>query len=181
MKHAKTLIITVFILGLLLTACGTKNYDFVIMAGSDNGFVAASREYIAIDGTNVVKINKRTYEKLTLGNTSVYANASPELFSFDANATTSDPATWTITQNAYSKTEYDVAALADDIKAMGVTYVGDVYIVVTKFGDHRIIEVSNLNGSVVLDTTYAIFAKDVLLNMPKGLDLHGIREVRVRI
>ena len=163
-----------------LTSCGTKYYSFVVMAGSDNGFTAASRSYIGIDGTHVSKITKRQYEKLTLGNMP-YASAGQKTYTFDATAPDSDPANWTIVENQYDTDVYDIQALTDDLKAMGVSYTGDVYICLTTFGNYRIIHVANLVNNAVTGETTSMFMDNVMLTIPQGVELYEIREVKVRI
>jgi hypothetical protein len=174
----KIILTVIFLAGCLgLSACGQgKPADYLIKAGADNGFTAASRSYFAIDGNNISKISKRIYEKNTLGSQSLYERIHPETYQFDIDAPDTDPENWIYTENEFDSAKYDTAALKSDLKQMGANYSGSIYLLINVFDSYRIIEVHEMNGNVVTKEVYAIFNGTELLDTPQNTDLSSLRE-----
>ena len=169
------------VLCLILVSCSQSEPEYVVMGGTDNGFVAASRYYCGIEGDTVIVLSGHRYDKLTLGNSSPYRRIDANTFWFDVSARSSDPATWTYEENKYDRETYDVQTLINELKQMGTLYTGDMNVIVTEFDEYTIIEVESISGMTVQDETYAVFRRGKALQIPDKFEMSSFREVQKRM
>ena len=153
--------------------------EYLIKAKRDNGFVSAYKAFFALDGENLYKISGRKYDDLTLGDDSKYKVIIPETISFDIEAPESDKSTWKIFTTNYDmqqETENGPAlvTLMTDLTKMGITYTGSLYVLVTRFDDYKIVQVTNLDGNSVIDECYALFKNG---SLSKNIDLSSISQI----
>ncbi len=172
----KTIASILAVMSLLLCSCKRTEPEYLIMAGLDNGFVAAYRAYFSLTGSDMTKISGRKYDKLRLGNKN-YERIEESVFTFDVTAEKLDPDTWIYERNKYIEEIYDEQVLIKDLKDMGILYTGKLYIVVTTFDDYRLIQVDSLDGSSIADSSYAAFKGDERLELGKRTELHSIRAI----
>ncbi len=165
-----------------LSACGSSASapEYIFMAARDNGFVAAYRGYFSIDGNEFSVLSKRKYEKWSYGDEPNYASVPVRIDSLDVEAATPDPSEWKYDQNKYDDYVIDPKPLSEDIKRMGVSLTGNIYIEITSFYDIRIIEVTDEDDHTENHSHFAIFRGDTMLVIPNDVDLNGIRTVKVR-
>lgn len=145
--------------------------QYLIRAKSDNGFVIAYQAHFAVDGDSVSEISTREYEKLTLGDSSEYKEIRAKTYAFDIKAAGNSPSGWQYVQNEYDDEVYDVQLLAKELSQMNLPYSGSLYVLITIFDEYKIIQVSNLDGNVVLDESYAMFRNGRQLLLPKDASL----------
>ena len=150
--------------------------EYLIRAKSDNGFVTAYQAYFAIDGNSVTEIPKHKYENLTLGKDSKYEAISVKTYSFDIIAVGNAPSEWKYKQSEYESKCYDVQTLVRDLEQMNVPYTGSLYVFITVFNGYRIVAVTNLDGNIVLDESYAVFRNGWQLQLPKDIRLSQLRD-----
>ena len=155
--------------------------EYLIKAKRDNGFVSAYKAHFALDGEDLYKISERKYEALTLGEDSKYKMIIPDTFSFDISAPGSDKSKWEIVlpsnymmQEGVIAEPYARESLIADLTQMGITYTGSLYVLVTKFDEYKIVQVTNLDGNTVIDETYALFKNGSQLPLSKDIDLSSI-------
>lgn len=148
---------------------------YLIKAQRDSGFVADYRAFFAIAGDSVTEISASKFENLTLGDESDYERINATTCVFDAYAPAGDPMEWRFKQNEYDTRNYDVQLLVWDLKRMGVTYTGSVYILITMFDNYRVVQAVKMDGSSALAESYAAFRDDDMLTLPKGADLSSLR------
>ncbi len=159
---------------LVLASCSSgKKPDYLIMAARDNGFVPAYRAYFAVEGDSIRKISSSRYDDLILGK-SDYKMFNETYYTFDVTAETGDPAEWEYVPNPYIEEHYDEDLLIGQLKETGVSYTGDIYIVITEFDDYTVFQVTNLEDSTWKDTTYAWFRDGRLLDLPKNIELDSL-------
>ncbi|MBQ3800435.1 MAG: hypothetical protein II837_09095 [Treponema sp.] len=161
-------------------AAAGKGPEYLIMAKSDNGFVAAYRAYFALDGNSITEISSRKYEDLTLGSDTDYEVIRHRTYAFDVTTRGSDPLEWQYKQNEYDDKKYDTQLLIWDLKQMKLPYTGTLYVLVTSFDDYRVILVANMDGNSVLDESYAMFRDEERLALPKGAKLYGLSSFHKR-
>ena len=125
------------------TSCSGKKPDYLLKFGRDNGFVAAYRAYIKIDGEQANKINEWRYDNYIHGKEE-YDFVRYDTHSFDAVAKSADPNEWEYVQNKYDKDEYDVELVKNMLAQMGVNFTGDVYIVIYSFDNISVISAENM-------------------------------------
>ena len=147
---------------------------YVIKAKRDNGFISAYQAFFAIDGDSISAISSSRYEDLTLGSDKPYERVSVTTCSFDIYAPGRDPMEWRYEQSQYDTKRYAVQSLIWDLKQMGLSYTGDVYVLVTFLDEYKIVKAVNLDGMVVLDESYAVFRNDEPLDLPKGMSLSDL-------
>ena len=184
MKKSSISFTLLSLLCVMLTSCVSlgKPYEseylpeYLIRAKSDNGFVSAYQAYFAIDGNSVTEISKSKYEALTLGENSKYEAVSVKTYSFDIIAVDNAPSEWKYTQNEYETERYDVQTLVRDLEEMKVPYTGSLYVFITVFNGYRIVAVTNLDGNIVLDESYAVFRNGWQLHLPKDIRLSQLRD-----
>lgn len=184
MKKSSISFTLLSLLCVMLTSCVSlgKTYEseylpeYLIRAKSDNGFVSAYQAYFAIDGNSVTEISKSKYEALTLGENSKYEAVSVKTYSFDIIAVDNAPSEWKYTQNEYETERYDVQTLVRDLEEMKVPYTGSLYVFITVFNGYRIVAVTNLDGNIVLDESYAVFRNGWQLHLPKDIRLSQLRD-----
>ncbi len=148
---------------------------YLIKAQRDSGFVADYRAFFAIAGDSVTEISASKFENWTLGDESDYERINATTCVFDAYAPVGDPMEWRFKQNEYDTRNYDVQLLVWDLKRMGVTYTGSVYILITMFDNYRVVQAVKMDGSSALAESYAAFRDDDMLTLPKGADLSSLR------
>lgn len=184
MKKSSISFTLLSLLCVMLTSCVSlgKTYEseylpeYLIRAKSDNGFVSAYQAYFAIDGNSVTEISKSKYEALVLGENSKYEAVSVKTYSFDIIAVDNAPSEWKYTQNEYETERYDVQTLVRDLEEMKVPYTGSLYVFITVFNGYRIVAVTNLDGNIVLDESYAVFRNGWQLHLPKDIRLSQLRD-----
>ena len=184
MKKSSISFTLLSLLCVMLTSCVSlgKTYEseylpeYLIRAKSDNGFVSAYQAYFAIDGNSVTEISKSKYEALALGENSKYEAVSVKTYSFDIIAVDNAPSEWKYTQNEYETERYDVQTLVRDLEEMKVPYTGSLYVFITVFNGYRIVAVTNLDGNIVLDESYAVFRNGWQLHLPKDIRLSQLRD-----
>ena len=152
----------------------TGEPDYLLLAKSDNGFIPAYRGCFAISGGSVTEISSRKYDELTLGSDTDYEAIGFRTYAFDVDAVGGDPLGWQYVQNAYDDRKYDTQLLSWDLKQMGLSYRGTLYVLVTTFDDYRVILAANMDGNSVLNETYAVFHDEDRLPLPKGARLYGL-------
>lgn len=173
---------------LMLLSCVSagKNAEpeYLIKAKRDNGFVSAYKAFFALDGESLYKISERKYEVLTLGDNSKYKVIVPETISIDITAPGSDKLAWEVSfpsdyeMQAGSTTEpYTRETLIADLTKMEITYTGSLYVLVTRFDDYKIVQVTNLDGNSVIDESYALFKNGSKLPLSKNMDLSSISQI----
>ena len=157
--------------------------EYLIKAKRDNGFVSAYKAHFALDGENIYKISERKYDDLTLGEDSKYKVIQVDSISFDVSATGDDLSKWNVSLPYDYKNQanpYTRESLINDLTQMGVTYRGSLYVLVTRFDDYKIVQVTNLDGNSVIDESYALFKNGSRLPLSKNIDLSSIWQVRRR-
>ena len=160
-----------------ISSCSKVDADYLIEGARDNGFVAAYRGYFAIDDGSVFEISGNQFDRSVLGDDSQYKSIGYQLITFEAKAERSDPLTWTYEKNKYVSEEYDVNVLKDQLKQMGVSYTGDVYIITTSFESYTVIEANSLDNNTVMDTTYGLFRDGSKIELPADIEIQDIRTV----
>ena len=180
MKRNRLLFIWLLIIScFLLTSCGEvkSEPDYLLEGARDEGLMPSYRAYFAIDNDNITKISKREYEKLLYKKDQEhhYKIVPNKSYSFDVKAGTNKPSEWEFVPSQYNKTTYDEEMLKDQLSAMDVSYVGDVYILITEFEGYHIIEVKNMDEHTVMDSQYAIFHDGEKLSTYENIDLSSIR------
>ena len=148
---------------------------YLIKAQRDSGFVADYRAFFAIAGDSVTEISASKFENWTLGDGSDYERINAVTCVFDAYAPVGDPMEWRFKQSEYDTRNFDVQLLVWDLKRMGVTYTGSVYILITMFDNYRVVQAVKMDGSSALAESYAAFRDDDMLTLPKGADLSSLR------
>lgn len=178
-RFSKTfcVVIVLSVLCVALSACSKVDADYVLVGARDNGFVAAYRGYFAIKGDSVREITEYQCDKMVLGDESEFSGIAFDLMTFDAKADGSDPSTWVYEKNKYIEEDYDVNALIDMLKQMGVSYDGDVYIIITSFDDYTLIEAEGLDGNTVTGSSYGMFRNGARIDMASGIEPQDIRTV----
>ena len=158
--------------------------EYLIKAKRDNGFVSAYKAHFALDGENLYKISGRKYDNLTLGDDSKYKVIVPETISIDITAPGSDKSAWEVSfpsdyeMLAGSTTEpYTRETLIADLTKMEITYTGSLYVLVTRFDNYKIVQVTNLDGNFVIDESYALFKNGSRLPLSKNIDLSSISQI----
>lgn len=148
---------------------------YLIKAQRDSGFVADYRAFFAIDGDSVTEISASKFDNWTLGDGSDYERINAVTCVFDAYAPVGDPMEWRFKQSEYDTRNYDVQLLVWDLKRMGLTYTGSVYILITLFDNYRVVQAVQMDGSSALAESYAAFRDDDMLALPKRADLSSLR------
>ena len=177
----RNIFILIFAACLLLASCvSTSNGGgerYLIRAKNDSGFVIAYQAHFALDGESFRKISSRRFESLTLGSDSEYEAISARTYSFYVLADGENPDGWKFNQNEYDDETYDVDLLVRDLRDMGISYSGSLYVLVTCFDDYRILDVSNLalDMNSVTGESYALFKNDVRISLPKDTRLCCLR------
>ena len=181
MGRMKLLVIICVIISALifLSSCGMNSSkpDYLLEGARDNGFIAAYRSYLAIQGDTIKKISKRKYEK-SVYTDKEYEHRRTTYYSIDAKVTSEDISNWEFTQNQYNDKVYDKQTLIDRISAMDLHYEGKLYILITEFDDYEIFDVSNVDDiNTILGEKYAAFHNGSMLTMDGDPDLSSIRSV----
>ena len=159
---------------LVLASCSLgKKPDYLIMAARDNGFMPAYRAYFAVDGDSIRKISSFRYDDLILGK-SDYKMFNETYYTFDVTAETGDPAEWEYVPNPYIEDHYDEDLLVEQLKEIGVSYTGDIYIVITEFDDYTVFQVTRLENRALGENTYAMFRDGRKLDLPKNIKLDSL-------
>ena len=169
---------------LCLMACG-KDYsdevypEYLLEGARDNGFVASYRAYFAIENGNVNKISETKYDNLIYKDSDDHYEIVPEeYYSFEINAKTNNPSDWKYEQNRNNDKMYDTEILKNQLLDMNVSFWGNIYIHITKFDEYILIEVVNMNeNNAILDSKYAIFYNNEMLQMENDIDLSSIRKI----
>ena len=178
-------IICIACISLLSCVSAGKNAEpeYLIKAKRDNGFVSAYKAHFALDGESLYKISERKYDDLTLDEDSKYKMIIPETISFDIEAPKSDKSTWKIfLPDNYDEIQKEtdgpiIVTLMTDLNKMGITYTGSLYVLVTRFDDYKIVQVTNLDGNSVIDESYALFKNGSKLPLSKNMDLSSISQI----
>ncbi len=185
----KKAVVVILILAALIASAvvGVKLYnkfapkpDYLLEGARDNGFVAAYRAYTGISGDKVKKIPGFRFENLVYLNKDVeYDHVSYEFHTYHGKAKTADPDTWEIEQNQYDEEFFDIPSVVESIKQMGLSYTGNVYILVTEFDDYRIVQVESLgdDNSTILDESFALFRNGSRIDLPENVKLDSIRTI----
>lgn len=160
----------------VFTSCGMKLPDYLLMFGRDNGWVAAYRAYLRIDGDKVTKITQWSYDNYILGKDD-YGYLEYDIHSFDAVADSSDPDEWEYVQNKYDTEEYDVEPVKEMLTEMGVEFTGDIYIILYDCEDITIVSVEMLDNSTIKDSRYGLFLDGKMLEVPNNVDMRDLREI----
>ena len=185
MKKNACLFGYVFIVCISILSCVSTGMnaepEYLIKAKRDNGFISAYKAHFALDGESLYKISERKYEALTLGEDSKYKMIVPDTLSFDISAPGNDKSKWEIVlPSNYMMQEGNITepylreSLIADLTQMGITYTGSLYVLVTRFDDYKIVQVTNLDGNTVIDETYALFKNGSQLPLSKDIDLSSI-------
>ena len=175
------LIITCLPLLSCVSAGVASEPEYLIKAKRDNGFVSAYKAHFALDGENIYKISERKYDALNLDDSSKYKVIQVDSISFDVTASGDDLSKWNVSlpydyesqANPYTK-----ESLINDLTQMGVTYRGSLYVLVTRFDDYKIVQVTNLDGNSVIDESYTLFKNGSRLPLASNMDLSSIWQVR---
>lgn len=179
-------IICIACISLLSCVSAGKNAEpeYLIKAKRDNGFVSAYKAHFALDGESLYKISERKYDDLTLDEDSKYKMIIPETISIDITVPGSDKLAWEVSfpsdyeMQAGSTTEpYTRETLIADLTKMEITYTGSLYVLVTRFDDYKIVQVTNLDGNSVIDESYALFKNGSKLPLSKNMDLSSIWQI----
>ena len=179
MKKAVAILtlMTLLITGTTACSAGGGKPDYLIRASRDNGFVPAYRAYFAIKDDKLTKISSYRFEKLLYGN-SDYSMIPEEYYSFDVYAETGEPSEWEYEQNKYNDVQYDEEILIGQLEEMGVSYTGNIYILVTEFDDYAVIEVTDLedDSSTIVSSSYGLFKDGRMLDLPDKIDLSSVND-----
>ena len=166
------------LLCMMLASCGEKHKPaYFLEAGEDNDLVAAYRAYFELDGNSVKEVKEVRYDLLITGADSLYKQISFKSYYFKASAQTTGPADWSYTESPHDKAKYNKDTLIDFLKKMDIDYTGDLQITILEFDNYTLIEVQNVSGSNVLDTTAAIFNNKKMLSTPSGDTLKSVWKV----
>ena len=185
MKKNACLFGIVFIACISILSCVSTGMnaepEYLLKAKRDNGFISAYKAHFALDGESLYKISERRYEDLTLGEDSKYKMIVPDTMSFDIDAPGSDKSKWTIVlpdnnipQEGNVTEPYTRESLIADLTQMGITYTGSLYVLVTRFDEYKIVQVTNMDGNSVIDETYALFKNGSKLPLSRDIDLSSI-------
>ena len=154
--------------------------EYLIKAKRDNGFVSAYKAFFALDGESLYKISERKYDDLTLGDDSKYKVIQVDSISFDVRATGDDLSKWNVSlpyDYENQTNPYTRESLINDLTQIGVTYRGSLYVLVTRFDDYKIVQVTNMDGNSVIDESYALFKNGSKLPLSKNMDLSSISQI----
>ncbi len=174
----RLLLVPIFVLiCAMFTACGGSAPEYLVMEGSDNGFVAARRNYLGITDKTTYKLSSGRFDRLAYGDDPDYESVKYEIYSFELSIPSSSQSSWVCTANEYNPEGYDEKALFADLAALSVTSPSELYVLVTTFGEYRILSVSYMNGNNVLGQSCALFKDSDIVTLPKGMDLYEIRSV----
>ena len=166
------------LLCMMLASCGEKHKPaYFLEAGEDNGLVAAYRAYFELEGNSVKEVKEVRYDLLITGADCLYKQISFKSYSFKASSQTKSPADWSYTESSHDKAKYNKDTLVNFLKKMDVNYTGDMKISIMEFDSYTLIEVQNVSGSTVLDTTAAIFNNKKMLSTPSGDTLKSVWKV----
>ena len=167
---------------LTLTACGKDDSkaaypSYIIMSGTDNGFVAASRAYFSVDDKEISKITEKRYEKLLYADKPEYEIVMLGSYTFDVTANESDPGKWDYTEQKYGDDPYDTDSVIKDLKMMGEEFTGNGYVLVNVFDDYRIVEFDLYEGDRITEKHFGLFIKDEMIMLPEGMKLDQLRKI----
>lgn len=155
--------------------------DYLIKCGTDAGFMIASRDHFAVTGDTLQKISGSKFEKYIYGTEPVYKRVSEAVYSFELETDDPDCTAWDLPQQVSGDEDaYDAEALSLQLKAMGVSFTGKVYIQVTRFDDCSIVQAVLLDGNTQLDAAYGLFRNGQPCTLPRGTVLSSVREVYQR-
>ena len=161
---------------LALSSCSSKKPDYLLMFGRDNGFTAAYRAYIRIDGDKVKKTTGWQYDGYILGKND-YGYVRYAIHSFDAYAKGADAYDWEYVQNKYDNEEYDVELVKEMLAQMGVNFTGDAYIIIYDCDDIVIVSAEKTVNNSIEGLWYGIFMNGQMLDIPDNVDMRDLRKV----
>ncbi len=175
-----SLISILSILCLMVASCSSGNKPaYVLMCGEDSGLVAVYRAYFELNGTTVQEIKEDRFNNII--RTNEYTMVNQTIYSFTADAKSSNASKWTFTESGYDEELYNVDKLIKYLKKMDVYYTGDIYIQIAEFDSYTLIEVRSMDGNTILDTTTGLFKGSSLVNVQNGTkNLKSLNDVYKR-